>query len=193
MARHPSHKHHQTLNHPCTDDSSFLNPPSRLTNFPLHGLLNPVNKASFMLPENQQVVSPERFDELFREQANIAEFPKENDELEYERRDSFLIHLIRREVTAHFGPDSGNSPFVGEDWWPDHTRHMEISSQHCTPSFLTALHALLTDDYRDYRIQLCVYVDPMEGNSYIGSMALSADHVLIEQKLHDLLYSHRNA
>ncbi|HEY5894764.1 MAG TPA: hypothetical protein VIT91_16200 [Chthoniobacterales bacterium] len=60
---------------------------------------------------------------------------------------------------------------------------------HCTPAFLSALRALLADDYRDYRIQLCVYADQMDGKSYIGSMALSADSVLIEQKLHDLLHS----
>jgi|GEM_PF-6447516 len=70
---------------------------------------------------------------------------------------------------------------------------MEVTPQHCTPAFLTALRALLTDDYREYRIQLCVYADHNDGKSYIGSMALSADRVLIEQKLHDLLYSNRNA
>ena len=75
--------------------------------------------------KNQQIVSPEQFDGHFREQALIAEFPNEDAEAEYERRDSFLIHLIRREVTEHFGPESGDSPFVGDDWWPDHTRHME--------------------------------------------------------------------
>lgn len=140
-----------------------------------------------MLPKNQHVVSPERFDELFREQALIAEFRTKDAEAEYERRDSFLIHLIRREVVAHFGPESDDSPFVGDDWWPDHTRHMEITPKHCTPAFFGALRALLADDYRDYRIQLCVYADHNDGKSYIGSMALSADCVLIEQKLHELL------
>jgi hypothetical protein len=132
---------------------------------------------------------PERFDELFREQALIAHFPTEDAETEYERHDSLLIDLIRREVTTHFGIDSDETLSVGDDWWPDHTRHMEVTPEHCTPAFLTALRALLTDDYRDYRIQLCVYADLMDGKSYIGSMALSADRVLIEQKLHDLLYS----
>jgi hypothetical protein len=47
-----------------------------------------------MLPENQQVVSPDQFDLLFGEQALIAEFANESEESEYERRDSFLIHLI---------------------------------------------------------------------------------------------------
>lgn len=146
-----------------------------------------------MLPQNQQVVSPKRFDALFREQSHIAEFPTAEDEAAYERRDTFLIYLIRREVERQFGPESAQAPFVGDDWWPDHTRHLDITPAHCTPAFLGALRGLLLDDFRDYRMQLCVYGDPMEGKSYIGSMALSADHVLIEKKLHDLLKSNRDA
>jgi hypothetical protein len=142
-----------------------------------------------MLPKNQQVVSPERFDELFSEQAIIAEFSTKDAEAEYVRRDSFLIHLIRREVVQQFGPESDRSPSVGDDLWPDHTRHLDVTPEHCTPAFLSELRTLLADDYRDYRIQLCVYADIMDGATYIGSMALSADYVLIEQKLHDLLHS----
>jgi hypothetical protein len=145
-----------------------------------------------MLPKNQQVVTPERFDELFREQALIAEFPTEDSKAEYERRDTSLIDLIRREVAKHFGPESDHSPFVGDDWWRDHTRHMEVTPEHCTSTFLGALRSLLAGDYRDYRIQLCVYAEPMDGKTYIGSMALTTDRVLIEQKLHDLLHSNRN-
>jgi hypothetical protein len=146
-----------------------------------------------MLPNQQQIVSPEAFDELFREQALIAEFSTEEAEAEYALRDSFLVHLIRREVIQHFGEESDDTPFVGDDWWPDHTRHLEVTPEHCTPAFLDALRALLADDYRDYRIQFCVYADHHDGKSYIGSMALSADSVLIEQKLYDLFHSNRNA
>ena len=145
-----------------------------------------------MLPENQQVVSPDRFDELFREQALIAEFPTEDVESEYERRDSFLIHLIRSEAANHFGSESDKSPFVGDDRWPDHTRHMDVAPDHCTPGFLKSLRTLPADDYRDYQIQLCVYADPADRRSYFGSMALSADRVLIEQKLLDFLSPDRS-
>jgi hypothetical protein len=162
------------------------------------GLLKPprmsydVSRRNHMLPENQQVVSPDQFDELFRKQALIAEFATESEESDYERRDSFLIHLIRAEAAKQFDPESDESPFVGDDWWPDHTRHLEVTPDHCTPEFLAGLRALLADDYRDYRIQLCVYADHSDGNSYIGSMALSADRVLIEQKLRDLLCRDKN-
>ena len=140
-----------------------------------------------MLPKNQEIVSPERFDELFGEQALIAEFSNEQAEREYERRDSFLIHLIRMEVAKHLDPKSEQSPYVGDDWWPNHTRYMDVTPEHCTPAFLGALRELLAEDFRDYRIQICVYLDNFDGKSYIGSMALSADYVLIEDKLHELL------
>jgi hypothetical protein len=140
-----------------------------------------------MLPKTCKIVSPEEFSELFREEARIAEFASPEEESAYERRDSFFIHLIRREVQRYFGPDKEQQPFVGDDWWPDHTRHMEATPVHCTAPFLTALRSLLTDDYKDYRIQICVYQDAMDGKSYIGSMALYADRVLIERRLHELL------
>jgi len=79
-----------------------------------------------MLTKNLKVVSADTFDEVFREEASIAEFNSPADEAAYEKRDSFLIHLIRREVRRHFGAEVAQRPFVGDDWWPDHTRHMEL-------------------------------------------------------------------
>jgi hypothetical protein len=142
-----------------------------------------------MLPKTRNVVSPEEFNELFREEALIAEFASPEEEVAYEKRDSFLIHLIRREVEQCFGTDKEQQPFVGDDWWPDHTRHIEATPLHCTAAFLTALRGLLTDDYKDYRIQICVYGDAMDGKTYIGSMNLHADRVLIERRLYELLQS----
>jgi hypothetical protein len=81
---------------------------------------------------------------------------------------------------------------VRDDWWPNHTRYLDLTPDHCTPEFLTGLRSLLEDDYRGCRIQLCVYADRDDGKSYIGSMALSANRVLIEQKLRDLLYRDKN-
>jgi hypothetical protein len=142
-----------------------------------------------MLPKARKVVSPKRFDELFKDEALIAEFASADDETAYERRDAFLIHLIRREAKRHFGANEEHQPFVGDDWWPNHTRYMDATPAHCTAAFLTALRSLLTDEYKDYRIQICVYGDVMEGKTYIGSMALYADRVLIEKRLHELLGS----
>lgn len=140
-----------------------------------------------MLPEKLNIVSPNDFDRLFQEQALIADVSDKKREVEYERRDSFLIFLIRREVERHFGTDEDRAPFVGDDWWPDHTRHMELTPEHCSPEFLGSLRSLLTDEYADYRIQLCVYADKMDGKSYIGSLLLYADHAVVEKKLYTLL------
>lgn len=141
-----------------------------------------------MLPKTQKVVSPKEFDECFREEALIARFSSPREETAYEKKDSLLIRLIRKEVRQHFGRNQ-QQPFVGDDWWPDHTRHIEATPAHCTPAFLTALRRLLKNDYKDYRIQICVYKDPMEGTTYIGSMALYSNRVLIEKRLHKLLES----
>ena len=142
-----------------------------------------------MLPKTRKVVSPKKFDECFREEALIAELSSPREEAAYERRDSSLIRLIRKEVREHFGRNQKQQPHVGDDWWPDHTRYIEARPAHCTAAFLTALCQLLKDDYKDYRIQICVYEDTMEGTTYIGSMALYSNRVLIEKRLHKLLQS----
>lgn len=135
----------------------------------------------------RKVVIPEQFDQCFHEEALIAEFDSPEAEAEYERRDSFLIHLIRNEVRRHFGDEEKNQPFIGDDWWPDHTRHIEMEPVHCTAGFFSALRSLLTDDYQDYRIQICVYADNMDGGSFMGSMVLYADRDVVETRLNELL------
>ena len=139
-----------------------------------------------MLPERRRVVSPKEFDKVFREEAVIAEFSSSEEEEEYERRDSSLIRLIRKEIRRHFRRNADQQPFVSDDWWPNHTRYIEVTPEHCTAAFLNALARLLDNDFKDYRIQICVYEDVTNGATYIGSMALYKDRVLIEKKLEDL-------
>lgn len=139
-----------------------------------------------MHPKAYNVVSPEEFDKRFRKEARIAEFASPDEKEVYAKRDAFLVHLIRREMQQLFGTDE-EQLFIGDDWWPDHTRHIEAQPTYCTAAFFTALRSLLTDEYKSYRIRICVYGDLLEGKSYIGSMALYADRVLIETKLHELL------
>jgi len=138
-----------------------------------------------MLPKTRRVVSPKEFDKIFKEEALIAEFSSTEEEEEYERKDSALIRLIRKEIRLHFGRKA-DSPYVIDDWWPNHTRYIEVTPAHCTAAFLIALGRLLNNQYKDYRIQVCVYEDAMDGATYIGSMALYKDRVLIEKKLHAL-------
>ena len=138
-----------------------------------------------MLPDTRRVVSPREFDRVFREEALIAEFSSSQEEEEYERRDSSLICLIRSEVRLHFRGNA-EQPFVGDDWWPNHTRYIDVTPAHCTAVFLSALSRLLNNNYKDYRIQICVYEHTTNGGTYIGSMALYNDRVLIEKQLHAL-------
>lgn len=139
-----------------------------------------------MLPKTQKVVSPKEFDKVFKKEALIAEFSSTREEEAYEKRDWSLIRLIRKEIRQHFGRSTKRQPYVLDDWWPDHTRFIDATPAHCTPAFLIALRRLLKNDYKDYRIQICVYEDIMEGTTYIGSMALYRNRVLIEKKLHSL-------
>jgi len=142
-----------------------------------------------MFSKTCKVVSPKQFDESFREEALIAEFSSPKEEAAYERRDALLIRLIRKQVRQHFGRNKERHPFVVDDWWPDHTRFREATPVHCTAAFLTALRRILKNDYKDLRIQICVYEDTLDGTTYIGSMVLYADRVLIEKKLFKLLQS----
>jgi hypothetical protein len=137
------------------------------------------------------VVSPKEFDQVFREQALIAEFSSTEEEEEYERRDSALIRLIRKETRRHFGRNEEQQPYITDDWWPNHTRYIEATPAHCTAAFLDALVRLLNNDYPHYRIQICVYEEAMNGATYIGSMALYKDRVLIEEKLHALFQAQK--
>ena len=142
-----------------------------------------------MLPKTQRVVSPKEFDKRFQDEALIAEFSSPQEEEAYERRDASLIRLIRKEIRQHFGRNAKRQPYVLDDWWPNHTRYIDVTPAHCTAAFLIALRRLLNNEYKDFRIQICVYEDMMDGKTYIGSMALHKDRVLIERKLHTLLQS----
>jgi hypothetical protein len=137
-----------------------------------------------MLPQTKIVVTPEKFDELFDEDANIAKFSSPAEEAAYEKRDSFLIHLIKKLVNDHFGLETEGALYILEDWWPNHTRYLDMVPGQCTLPFLQALHELLTEEFSDYRIQICVYANPMEGTTYIGSIALYARRLVIEAALH---------
>ena len=142
-----------------------------------------------MLPENRNVVSPESFDELFQKEARVIEFGSPEEEAAYEKRDSQLVTRIRLEIKQLFGPEESRELFVDDEWWPDHTRRVEMGMNHFTTALLTALRSLLTGEYKDYRILISVYVNRKETELYIGSVALHADHALIERNLYLLVRS----
>jgi hypothetical protein len=142
-----------------------------------------------MLPEKRNVVSPESFDELFQIEARVIEFGSPEEEAAYEKRDSQLVIRIRQEIKQLFGPEESRELFVDDEWWPDHTRRVEVGMRHFTTELLTTMRSLLAGEYKDYRILISVYVNRTETELYIGSMALHADHALIERNLYLLIRS----
>ncbi len=140
-----------------------------------------------MLPKKNTVVTPEKFDRLFENTAIIAEFATPEAEDEYVKRDSFLIHLIQEVTKTHFGSDEENRPHIMEDWWPNYTRYIDASLTQFRAAYLVDLYQLLADEYQDYRIQICVYGDSMEGSTYVGSMVLRSDSITVEKALNTLL------
>ena len=114
-------------------------------------------------------LSPESFDELFQQEARVIEFGSPEEEAEYQKRDSQLITRIRQDIKRFWAPEESRELFVDEEWWPDHTRRVEVGMRHFTTALLTALRSLLTDEYKDYRILISVYVNRTETELYIGS------------------------
>lgn len=130
------------------------------------------------------VVMPEDFDDIFRGDALIANLKTPKAEKAYEEKDQKLINLIKDVVPEKLRDDI----YIGQDWWPDHTRHLEICATHCTFDFLSSLQRLLKSDFSSYRIQLCVYKNLSDGNSYIGSIVLYVNRRLVEKPLYNYLF-----
>lgn len=137
--------------------------------------------------DHYNIVHPDEFDNVFRREAIIADLRTKKDEELYEKKDRKLINRIKETVLTQFQSLNEDKIYILEDWWPDHTRHMEVSVSRCTSGFLSSLQALLAGDYSNYRIQLAVYHDISEGTSYIGSVVLYSNRRLIEQPLYAAL------
>lgn len=140
-----------------------------------------------MLSDRQIVVSEAEFEQLLSSDAVIAEFATPEEEEAYEKRDSFLIHLIQDVVRSHFG--SGDDiPLVLEDWWPDHTRFLALERRHCVRPFFDQLADLLDDDFPGYRILLRASDDvSAAGSQEIGACCIYSDRVVLTERLHELI------
>jgi hypothetical protein len=140
-----------------------------------------------MLPEVERVRSGAEFDELFEAYARYVEFASPAAAVAYENRDAFLLFLVRRVAAEHFGPEPDRQPYILEAWWPDQTRYLDVARWQCTPEFLESLHALLSDEFVDYRIQVAVFDDPRDADTFLGSLVLYHDRLVIEATLDEQL------
>ncbi|WP_425614153.1 hypothetical protein NA78x_004014 [Anatilimnocola sp. NA78] len=128
------------------------------------------------------------FDDLFKASARIAKFKGEQAEADYVRRDEELRKRIVAVADRLYEPSYVEKHLeIGWDWWPDHTRHLEASIDSFSQAFLDELRALLIDVYKDWRIQVVVYADPLDGQTLVGSIAIWADRLLIDRALYALL------
>ena len=130
-------------------------------------------KSATMLPKACKVISPEEVRQALSRRSSSPSLHRRRKKRHTRRVSAFLVHLIRREVQRCFGTDKEQQVFVGDDWWPNHTRYIEAIPDYCTAAFFTALRRLLTDDYKSYRIQVCVWRDLLDEKSFIGSMVLT--------------------
>lgn len=134
-----------------------------------------------------KIISTKEFDDVFSREAKIADLRTQKAEDDYVKRDSRLIQLLKDIVANQATTDTPEEIWIGQDWWPDHTRHIEINYRHCSSRLISALQDTLTGEFSSYRIQMCVYHDISEGESYIGSLVLYSNRRLVEKPLYDQL------
>lgn len=134
-----------------------------------------------------KIVSTQEFDDVFSKEVKIASLKTKQAEEDYEKRDSRLIQLLKDIVANQIMSENPEEIWIGQDWWPDHTRHIEINYNKCSLFLISALQDTLKDEFSNYRIQMCVYHNISEGDSYIGSLVLYSNRRLIEKPLYDLL------
>ncbi len=124
-----------------------------------------------MLPSNPKVVSADQFIAQLDTEVIIAEFSSKEEEVAYEKLDAFLTHLIKKRLEEQTGYSEDETWHVNEDWWPNHSRFVEINTKQCTLPLLTILHELLTEEFMVWRIIVWwVYDDMFNGatNSRVG-------------------------
>jgi hypothetical protein len=128
-----------------------------------------------------QYVNPGEFDRAFSDDADIVEFVSEAEETDYEKHDSFLIELIKQVCSSVLDDSADVHTHHLEDWWPNRTRYLYVSSEFCTQQLLAKLHGLLTDEFAAYRIQVLVNEDlTLDSGREIGALVIYADRIVVE-------------
>jgi hypothetical protein len=128
------------------------------------------------------------FEQLFRAESRVATFSDATAEVAYVAHDEKLTREIVAIGRRLFDPSFAERHFYAcDDWWPNHTRYVDASIDSFTQAYFDELHALLTGDYRKWRIQAVVFGDPLDSQTMIGSIAVEAERVLIDRALYGVL------
>lgn len=126
------------------------------------------------------------FDKLLRKSALIAKFLTAGDSDRYSKKDGRLRQLIEDTLAKILGLDGMEAhAYVGYDWWPDHTRSLELDPESFRPPVFDALRGLLMGEFDEWRIQAVIYRDHMDGTTMIGSVLIWSDKLIIDRALYD--------
>ena len=126
------------------------------------------------------------FDALFGETALIAVFMTAADYDQFSDKNMHLTDEMEAIVARLYQkPFADEHIGVGYDWWPDHTRHLECDVHCFNQDLFDAVGALLANEYDEWRIQVVVYEDVMDGNTMIGSVAIWSNKFLIHRRLYE--------
>ncbi len=125
------------------------------------------------------------FDALFYESALVAAFLSASDYGRFSDKNRRLTHALEAIVSRLYPSDLAEDHIgVGYDWWPDHTRFVECDV-HCFNQQFFEARALLAGEYDEWRVQIMVYDDVMDGTTPIGAVVVWARQLLVDRKLWD--------
>jgi len=146
-----------------------------------------------MLPIHEIVVADADadFNALLRRSAMIAEFLTGSDSERFSSKNDLLRDAMKQAVVGRLGEEMAESDTnIGYDWWPDHTRHIDISERAFSYDVFELLRSLLTAAFDEWRIQAVIYSDIMEGTTMIGSVLIWCDKLIVDRKLFEWMQAH---
>ncbi len=127
------------------------------------------------------------FSDLFVKSASILKFIDDDDKKKYSEKDRRLTDLIEAATEKVFsGEQREGRVFIEYDWWPDHTRHVEVNLDAFTQSYFDALRTLLGGEFAEWRIQVVIYSDLRDGHK-LGSIIIWREKLLIDKSLYEAL------
>ena len=128
------------------------------------------------------------FDALFKATARIAELE------DHAANEAYVAKLdqLRDRVVAMVGrlfEPAFSEKHLYIDWnsWPDHTCQLDATIDSFSQVFFDELRALLVDEYKEWRMQVVVYGEPMSGQTMVGSIAIWSDRLLIDRALYGVM------
>lgn len=130
----------------------------------------------------QSIKRGQVFNDYFIESANIIDFQNDEEEDAYETRDSEFIEVIKNACSKTINIDQIEYVEHLEDWWPNHTRYVYLGSKYLNKQFLESLQNLIKSPYENYRIQVVIGEEKVEGEE-LGSLIIEKKKIIYEDSL----------